>query len=118
VLVGPLVPDGDAVLLQPPDIRVAADEPQELADDGADVHLLRGHEREAVREVEPQLRAEDAASPGAGPIALLDAVLEHLPKKIEVLPHEIDGTTGSGSSSLARAARRGSSVPHDQVPFT
>ena len=59
--------------------------------------------------LEAQLRTEDAAGPGAGPIALLDAVLEHMPKKIEVLPHAIESTTGTGS--LGRSARRGRTAP-------
>ena len=34
VLIGPFVPDGDAVVLQELDVGVSGEEPQELVDDG------------------------------------------------------------------------------------
>ena len=46
--VGPLVPDGDAAVLQPLHVGVAAHEPQQLAEDRPGVHLLGGHQREAL----------------------------------------------------------------------
>ena len=48
VRVGPFVPDRDPVLLQPADVRVAPEKPQQLVDHRPHVHLLRGHERKAV----------------------------------------------------------------------
>ncbi len=58
----PLVPDRDAVLLQPPDVRLAAQEPQQLVRDRLEVHALRRDEREALREVEADLAAERRSS--------------------------------------------------------
>ena len=49
VLVGPLVPDRDAAVLQPLDVRVAAEEPQQLGEDRPGVDLLGGHQRETRR---------------------------------------------------------------------
>ena len=46
--VGPLVPDRDAAVLEPLDVGVAAQEPQQLAEDRAGVDLLGGHQREAL----------------------------------------------------------------------
>ena len=97
VRVGPLVPDRDPVLLQPADVRVAADEPQELADHRPHVHLLRGHQREAVLEIEPQLVPEDAQRPGAGPVVLAGALVEHALQEVEVLLHVTDATNRPGS---------------------
>ncbi len=42
ILVGPLVPNGDAMLLQPTDVGVATKEPQQLVDDGLEVEFLGG----------------------------------------------------------------------------
>ena len=86
-LVGPLVPDRDPALLEPAHVRVAAQEPEELADDRADVHLLRRHEREAVGQVEPHLVAEDAERAGARAVGLRDPVVEHALQEVEVLLH-------------------------------
>ena len=87
VLVGPLVPDRDAAVLEPLDVGVAAQEPQQLGEDRAGVHLLGRDQREAGGEVEPHLVAEDAAGPGAGAVALLDAVVEDPGEEVEVLLH-------------------------------
>ena len=86
-VVGPLVPDGDAVLAQPPHVGVAGDEPEQLADDGLQVDLLRGDQREAVGQREPHLVAEDAAGARAGAVALLDTLVEDPLHQIEVRPH-------------------------------
>src|SRR5690349_5735898 len=51
-LVGPLVPDRNAVLVEIADVGVASQEPQELVDDRAQVQLLRRHERKALAQVE------------------------------------------------------------------
>ena len=48
VLVGPFVPDGDAVLVEIVDVGVAAQEPQQLVDDGLQMQLLGGDQRKAV----------------------------------------------------------------------
>ena len=47
VRVRPFVPDADAVLLQPAHVGVAAQEPQQLVDDGLQVQLLGGDQRKA-----------------------------------------------------------------------
>ena len=58
----PLVPDRDAALLQPARVAVAAQEPEQLEDDRAQVHLLGRDQREAFAQVEAHLVAEHAAS--------------------------------------------------------
>ena len=85
--VGPLVPDRDAAVLQPLDVGVAAQEPQQLGEHRPGVHLLGGHEREALGEVEAHLVAEDAAGAGAGAVALLRPVVEDPLEEVEVLLH-------------------------------
>src|SRR4029079_4850141 len=86
-LVGPLVPDRDAVLVEPGHVRVAADEPEQLADDRGHVHLLRRHEREAVAQVEAHLVPEDRERPGAGAVLLARALVERPTQEVEVLLH-------------------------------
>jgi hypothetical protein len=85
VPVGPLVPDAHPVLLQPPDVALAAEEPQQLAEDRAGVHPLGGHQREALAQVEPHLVAEHAQGAGAGAVGLRGAGLQHPPQQVLVL---------------------------------
>jgi hypothetical protein len=59
-----------AALLQPAHVAVAAQEPQQLQDDALQVHLLGGHQREALVQVEAHLVAEHAARAGAGAVGL------------------------------------------------
>ena len=85
--VGPLVPDRDAAVLQPLHVGVAAEEPQQLGEDRPGVDLLGGDQREAGGQVEAHLVAEDGAGAGAGPIALLDPLVEDPVEEIEVDLH-------------------------------
>src|SRR6185503_1352023 len=86
VLVGPLVPDRHAALLQPLHVGVAAQEPEQLVDDRLEVQLLGGEEREAAAEPEAQLAAEHRERAGAGAVRLARAALEHLGDEVEVVP--------------------------------
>src|ERR1700730_12576350 len=52
LLVRPFVPDGDAVLAQPRDIRISPEKPQQLVDYRTQMNLLRGDERKAIAEIE------------------------------------------------------------------
>ena len=63
VLIGPLVPNPHAVLLQIAHVGVAFQEPKQLVDHGGDVNALRGDQGEAFAEVEPHLVTEDAQVP-------------------------------------------------------
>ena len=85
VLVGPLVPDRHAALLQPFHVGVAAQEPQQLQDDRLEVQFLGGEQREAAGQVEAQLAAEHRACAGAGAVALGCAAFEDFREQIQVL---------------------------------
>src|SRR5205085_10718639 len=75
VCVCPFVPDRDLVLVQPRNVRVAAQKPQQLVDDRAQVNFLRRQQRKASAEIEAQLMAEDAARGGAGASRFYGAVV-------------------------------------------
>ncbi len=68
--VRPLVPDGDAVGVQPGQVGVAAQEPQQLAEHRPGVHPLSGEQREALAQVEAQLVTKHAQRAGAGAVGL------------------------------------------------
>src|SRR5882672_10326149 len=85
VLVGPLVPDRHAALLQPAHVGVAAQEPEQLVEDRLEVQLLGGEQREAFAEREAQLPAEERERAGAGAIGLARAALQHFAEQLEVL---------------------------------
>src|SRR2546427_9825659 len=85
VLVGPLVPDRHAALLQPAHVGVAAQEPQQLVDDRLQVQLLGGEQREAVLEREAHLAAEHRKRAGPGAVRLARAAAEQLFQQVEIL---------------------------------
>jgi hypothetical protein len=87
VLVGPFVPDGDAVLAQIGDVRVPFQEPEELVHDRLQVQPLGGDERKAVRQIEAQLMAEDGQGSGSGPVGLRLTFIEDAREKLMVWLH-------------------------------
>ena len=86
--IGPFVPDGDAMLLQPAHIGFALQEPQKLVDDRLGEQLLGGQKRKTLCQIEAHLMAEDGARAGAGPVALFHARLQHAIHKLQILAHE------------------------------
>ena len=74
VFIGPLVPDGDAVILQVSDVGISRNKPQELVNDGFQVHLLGGEKGKAIGEIETHLVAENALRAGTGAVFLLCTV--------------------------------------------
>ena len=88
VVVGPFVPDGDAVLVEVVEIGFAADEPEQFVDDAASVDFFGGEEWEAAGEVEADLMAEGGDSAGAGAVGFVGAVLEDVAEEVVVWGHE------------------------------
>ncbi len=91
-----------AVWIRPrvPDRRVIAkillvrvgrsgEEPQQLAHDRLEQHLLGREQREPLAKVVAGLRAEDRDRPGAGAIVAALTVIEDVLDKIEVLLHQM-----------------------------
>ena len=89
VLVGPLIPDADPILLEVGDVGVALQEPQELVDDAAQVQLLGRQDGKTLRQVETHLVAEQAEGTGSGPIGTLLPLVEELLQQVEILLHLI-----------------------------
>lgn len=56
-------------------------------DNGAQMHLLGGDDRETFRQIEPHLIAENAAGARACPIALVCAVFQHVAHQVVILFH-------------------------------
>ena len=69
VVIRPLIPDADLVVLQELDIGLALEEPQKLAQHRMEIDLLGGQQREGLGQVITQLRTKDGARAGAGAIA-------------------------------------------------
>ncbi len=87
ILVGPFVPDGDAVVVEIFDVGVAGQEPQELMDDRLQMQLLGGGDGKTVGKVKAHLVAEHRTRPGAGAIATISTVFQHMLQKVEILAH-------------------------------
>ncbi len=87
MLVRPFVPDADAIVLEVFDVGTALQEPQQFVDDGFQVTLLGGDQRESLRQIEAHLVAEHTGRAGAGAVGFLRAMIEHVLHQIEVLAH-------------------------------
>ncbi len=62
VFIGPFIPDRHAVLVEITSVGVAAQEPEQLINDGFDVQLFCGEQREprpVLAQIKPRLRAEN-----------------------------------------------------------
>src|SRR3974390_1638843 len=86
-LVGPFVPDTDAMILQIFDVGVAGEKPEQLVDNRLQMQLLGRQHWEAVGQVEAHLMSENRQRTRAGAIVLLDAAVEDRLYEIEVLAH-------------------------------
>src|SRR5262249_59437945 len=85
--VSPVVPNGDAMLVEIFDVGVAGEEPEQLVDDRSQAQLLGGGKRKPARQVETHLMAEYRKRAGAGPIVLLDAIGEDPLHEVVRLAH-------------------------------
>ena len=83
----PLVPDADAVFVQPVHIGVAAQEPEQFVDHRFHVHLFGRDHRKPGGQVEAHLMAEDRDRASARAVAFLDPVLEHSFHQFVILAH-------------------------------
>src|SRR5439155_15332856 len=70
VLVGPLVPDGYTALLEPSNVCLAVQHPEQFVDDRFEMNLLSRDEWKPLRECEPRLCAEDGKRACSGAVGL------------------------------------------------
>jgi hypothetical protein len=73
ILVGPLVPDANTMVLQVLYVGVALKKPQQLVDDTFKVELLGGEQGETIVEIIATLGTKDADGACTGAVALLGA---------------------------------------------
>ena len=89
VFIGPLIPDGDLVVVQVADVRISGDEPEKLVYDGAEMYFLGGEKGETLAEVEAHLVAEHALRAHSGAVLLDYSVLAYVAQQVEVLFHRL-----------------------------
>ncbi len=77
------------MFLEPADVGVAAQEPEQFVDDRFEVDLLGGEQRKALAKRKAGLRAEDGARAGAGAVGLGTTLLEDEAQEVVVLFHLI-----------------------------
>ena len=85
VLARPLVPNRDAALAQPVVVAGPGEKPQQLLNDGAQVHLLGGDQRKALVQVKPHLVAKHALGARARAVPFGHALRVHMAHEIFVL---------------------------------
>ncbi len=87
VRVRPFVPDRHAVVVEPFDVRVAAQKPEQLVNDGFRVNFFRGEQRKRIAQRTADLRAENGKRARARAVGLELAVIKDVPEQIKVLNH-------------------------------
>jgi len=85
--VGPFVPDGDAMIMQVFDIRLASEEPEQFVDNAFEMQLFGGDQGKPFRQVETHLVTEDALGTGSGSVCFFYPGVEDMLKEIEILLH-------------------------------
>ena len=87
LLIGPVIPDRDAVILQISNIGIALQKPQQLVNNGFEVAFLGGDQRKAFGQVKAHLMGKDAIGTGAGAVTFKGAVVTHMAHQIKILFH-------------------------------
>ena len=87
VFIGPFVPDGDAVVFQVFDVGVAIEEPQQFVDDGFEVELFGGDQREAFAQVIAALHPKVRNRARSGAIIAGNPLFHHGFECVEVFLH-------------------------------
>src|SRR5438093_5891971 len=112
LLVRPLMPDRDAVLVQVFDVRVAAQEPEQFMDDRFEMELFGGEQRKTAGEREAGLSAENGAGARARAVGLEFSFLQDQPEQFMVLEHsysrsesEVDVIESRADASVKREKR-------------
>ena len=99
----PLVPDRYPVLVQPADVGVAAEEPDQLVGDALEVELLRRQQRETLRQVMTNLPAEDGGRSRPRAVTLDDAVGENVSEEVVILLHVLKSVRLTSGVSIRPA---------------
>jgi len=110
VFARPLVPDGAATFLQPFDIAVAAQKPQQLDNDGSQKDLFGGHQRKTFVQVKTHLVAKNAAGAGTGTVTFLHARGVHMAHKVFILAADGAGRGVHGRQVYQSPGLRGFQV--------
>src|SRR5690554_5245005 len=74
----PFIPDGHPVFIQPADIGVAAEEPNQFIGDTFKMELLGCEQRKAFGKLVAYLPAKNRCCSGAGAVAFLFAVFKNV----------------------------------------
>ena len=104
--VGPFVPNGDTVFVQPLDIGLAAQEPEQFVKDGFGVDLFGGQQGERSSKRAANLRAKHGVRASAGAVGLEPAFFQDVPQQIEVLNHREENLTTKGTKDTKKKSRR------------
>ena len=87
----PFVPDGDALVLHPLHVGLAAQEPQQLHGHGLEMHALGGDQRKAFAEVKAHLPSKHAERAGAGAVRFMRAVGKDVTQEVFIRRRDAHG---------------------------
>ena len=105
-LIGPFVPDADAMLLQIPDVRLAGQKPQQLVDDRFQMQLLGRDQGKAFIQLKPHLMAKYRQRSGSGAVAFLDPTVEDEFHQVKILAHLFEYRLATEDGEVYRREQR------------
>jgi hypothetical protein len=103
VFIGPFIPNGDFVVAQVLHVGVSLQEPEQFMNDGAQVQLLGGDEREGGAEIVAALLAKNGVRARAGAVLTVASVIEHFAQQAVVFFHRPD-IAGCGGDAMVSAS--------------
>ena len=102
ILIGPIIPDANPVLLEIGNVGVAFEKPKKFVDDRAEMELFCGEAGKSVTEIEADLMAEHREGSRAGPVGAFLPVVEDVLENVKILPHDGDSSGERAAGSKGR----------------
>src|SRR6202012_2167326 len=99
----PFIPDGHTIVIEPFDIGIAAEKPEQLVKNRLGVDFLGGEQRERVAQGTADLCTKEGIGAGAGAVRLKLSVFQDVPQQIEILSHRGGNLIGKETADNAES---------------
>src|SRR5208283_2073199 len=103
------------MFVQPCNVGVAAQKPQQLVDHRAQMQLLGRHQRKSCAQIKSQLLAEERPGAGTGAVLLGHALLADSAHEFQILSHGVTGPQVA-ARKLPEGARRRYAMTSRMMP--
>ncbi len=104
LLIRPVVPDSNSILIQVTDVRVPCQKPEQLVNNRFRVKFLGRHKGKTTFQIKTHLVSKDASDSGPGTIFLLSSAVENLVQQLQINLHRKNSRYVGGKHRLSRDA--------------